>query len=280
VRRLLISITAFALFALANNTFAAEAKATCRLNLIPDPSNPSEEIKVIVIGVTDDKGKPLYHAIRSDSPAASKASRFKVRLKGNAEKPVEVQIIRRAPQDKFPGLQSEILLGSSKLDPSKEYTVELVQEPGESPGIEVKGFDPIPKFGPCKVGSAPRIAEFLNRNKAVERKISILGGENGTSASIKLTYGMDNLTTSPLPSTSQPMIERGYDRFWRFQSLLDADVSYQPEKNHNYINSINAEADYVLAEFFEAKALGDMRGLFETGLAAGLKLTKCSTKST
>jgi hypothetical protein len=261
-----VLVLAVTLFGLANVALAAQPRVVCKLTLIPDPNDASKETVVIRVGIVGDEGKPLFHLIRSDSPAVLKASRFKVLVGGRADEPLAVQIIPRAPQANFPGLQTEILLGSPKLDASKDYSVELIQDPGDAPGIELKGFAPIEKFGPIKIGSAPRIVEFLKRNKAIEKKISILGGENGPSASIKLTYGMDSLATKPEPATG-PETGKNYDRFWRFQSLLDVDVSYQPEKNHNYINSINAEADYVLAQFFQAKSFGDARGLFETGLS-------------
>jgi hypothetical protein len=266
MRRLGFVCTTVVLCGLANAMLAAQPKVACKLELIPDSNNPGTSKTVIRVGIKDgETKKDLYHSIRSDSPAATKASRFKVLLEGKADKPVSIQIISRAPQDNFPGLQSDIILGSAELDASKGYSVELLQGPNDPPGIELKGFGPIAKFGPVTIGAAPRIVEFLNRNKAVQRKFSILGGENGTSASLKLTYGFDSLAQSP--TTNDPTDDRRYRRFSRFQAMLDADVSYQPKKNHNYINSINAEADYVIAQFFESKDFGNVRGLFETGLA-------------
>lgn len=256
---------ALILFGVVNAMLAAPPKVVCKLTFVPDASNPAKSRSVIRVGITDDQGKPLYHLIRSDSPAATKASRFKVILEGKTDKPLTVQIVPHAPQDNFPGLQSEILLGSTELDQSKGYSVEMLQGAGEPPGIELKGFAPIEKFAPFAVGAAPENVKFLARNKAIQRKFSILGGENGTSASIKLTYGMDSLAnSSPADDPAKP---RNYNRFSRFQAMVDADLSYHPDKNHNYINSINAEADYVFAQFFEAKNFGDVRGLFETGFA-------------
>ncbi|PZR73978.1 MAG: hypothetical protein DLM73_09305 [Chthoniobacterales bacterium] len=266
MRRLVFLNATLALCGLANAMLGAPLKVACKLDFIPDPNKPGQSRTIIRVGITDgESGKPLYHLIRSDSPAASTASRFKVLFEGKEGEPLSVQIIPRAPQDNFPGLQSDILLGSAELDASKGYSVQLLQGSGDPPGIEVKGFAPIAKFGPVNIGSAPRNVEFLNRNKAVQRKFSILGGENGTSASLKLTYGIDSLANAS--ATDDPMNDRRYRRFSRFQAMLDADLSYHPDKNNNYINSINAEADYVLVQFFESKNFGDLRGLFETGLA-------------
>lgn len=258
-------LLAIVFFGAAHVLLAAQPKVVCKLEFVPDASNPAKNRSVIRVGITDDQGKPLYHIIRSDSPAAAKASSFKVLIDGKADKPLAVQIVPHAPQANFPGLQSEILLGSTELDQAKGYSVQLIQNADDPPGIELKGFAPIAKFGPVNVGAAPRNAEFLARNKAIQRKLSILGGENGTSASIKLTYGMDSLANSS--SAEDPAKPRDYNRFSRFQAMLDADLSYHPDKNHNYINSINAEADYVFAQFFQAKNFGDVRGLFETGFA-------------
>ena len=264
-----------ALVALTGIVASAEPQLDIRLTFIPDPKKPSKEVSVIRIGLVEGKVEK-YHLIRSDSPAASDPHRFKLLQEGDSKQEIKLTIIKRKPQPDYPGLQSEILLTSSKLDQSKSYTLQMVQAAGDRPGIEVKGFAPIAKFDPIKIGSAPINAAFLDRNKAIEKKISVLGGQDGSSASLKLTYGMDSLETASAST----------DRFWRFQSILDADVSYKPTEHHNYINSINGEVDFVLAQYFETKgrelaspkpdATGTdrtvnspgVRGLYETGLAS------------
>lgn len=133
----------------------------------------------------------------------------------------------------------------------------MLQGAGEPPGIELKGYAPIAKFGPVTVGSAPVNVKFLQRNKAIQTNFSILGGKDGASASVKIAFGLDSLAKPATPT----------NRYWRFQSMLDADLSYKPEENHDYINSINAEADFVLAQYFEASRFDHLRGLYETGFA-------------
>jgi hypothetical protein len=254
MRRLL----SFSLAVLAfSSALAAEPRLDFSQTFVPDPKLPGKDISALRIGLVDDKGKELNHLIRSDSPAATDARRFKLLEGGDSKKPIEVRVFKRQPLAQFPGLQSEIILVPSKLDEGKEYTLEMSQDAGEPPGIELKGFSAIAKFGPVRIAKAGRNVEFLNRNKAVQTNFALLGGKGGSSASLKLAYGLDSFS-KPGAST---------DRFWRFQSTLDADLSYQPKKNHDYINSINAEADFVLAQYFKSPQPISLRGLYETGLA-------------
>jgi hypothetical protein len=246
----------FSLLALSG-VFAAEPRLRFSQTFVRDAKDPGKDISAIRIGLVDAGGHELNHLIRSDSPAATEAKRFKLLEGGDSKKILEIQIFKKQSQAKFSDLQSEIILLPPKLDESKEYTLEMTQGAGELPGIELKGFPAIAKFGPVRIEKAGRNAEFLSRNKAVQTNASIFGGKDGASASVKLTYGLDSFS-KPGAST---------DRFWRFQSLLDADLSYNPKKTRDYINSINGEADFVLAQYFKAPSLGGMRGLFKTGIA-------------
>lgn len=242
---------------------AAEHELDIGFTMMRDPSQPTDtqpRLEVIRIGLKNSDGE-INHFIRTDSPAILDPRRFVLKQdkKAIAFKPLLKNV-------KPPGLVSAILLVPDEpLKSVKSVTVQMTQDAGTEPGLKLKDDSTIAKFGPIEIKGGEADIAFLNRNKAVERKISVLGGENGASASIKLTYGMDSLAN---PSSSNGTgNSNGYDRFWRFQSILDADVSYKPEANHNYINSINAEADYVLAQFFEMKRVGGARGLFETGLS-------------
>lgn len=242
---------------------AAQPELDLGCTAIRDPNTPADtqpRLEVIRIGLKDSEGE-INHFIKTDSPAVLDSRRFVLKQDGKTItfKPLLKNV-------KPPGLVSAILLVPDKaLKTGKGLTLEMTQEAGAEPGLKLKDNSTIAKFGPTDLKCGEEGIAFLNRNRAVGRKLSVLGGENGASASIKLTYGMDSLAN---PSSSNGTgNSNGYDRFWRFQSILDADVSYKPEANHNYINSINAEADYVLAQFFEMKRVGDARGLFETGLS-------------
>ena len=149
------------------------------------------------------------------------------------------------------------LVPEKSLKSTEGVTLEMAQDAGAEPGFLLTNGETIGRFGPVDLTAAPHDLEFLNRNKAVQTHVAVLGGKDGSSASVKIAYGLDSFS-KPGAST---------DRFWRFQSMLDADVSYRPKKDRGYINSINGEADFVLAQYFEAPKLGGLRGLYETGIA-------------
>lgn len=266
MRRAFIPILSCALAgALQLSAAAVEPLLDIGFSTIRDPNTPSDtqpRLEVIRIGLKDSEGE-INHFIRSDSPVILDPRRFQLKQDGKAVsfKPLLKNV-------KPPGLVSAIFLVPEKpLKQVKGITLEMTQGTGAEPGLVLKDGTKIAKFGPVDLAGGEADIEFLNRNKAVEKKIAVLGGENGGSLSLRLAYGVDSLA-QPAPSTTTgAATDRSHDRFFRLQSILDADLSYQPEKNSNYINSINGEVDYVLAQFFQAKSFGDMRGLFETGLS-------------
>lgn len=233
---------------------------------IRDPSKPNDRqpsLEAIRIGLKDSEGE-INHFIRTDSPAVLDSGRLQLKQDGKA-----VSFKSLCQNVRPPGLVSAILLVPEKpLTTVKRITLEMTQDAGAEPGLKLKDGSTIGKFGPIALTGGEADLEFLSRNKAVQKKIALLGGENGAGLSFRFAYGLDSLSQQPASNTADPTTDRSHDRFWRFQSLLDVDVSYQPEKNNNYINSINAEADFVLAQFFAAKSLGDVRGLFQTGLSS------------
>jgi hypothetical protein len=257
MRYLIISLVALLLIPISS--FGEEqkvAKVVIKLDFVPDPKKAIGNLNVIRIRIADESGKILYHSIRSDSPAATQPSRFKVFADGDSKSPINVTIFKRTSDTT--DVQSDILLVSKKLEQSKSYTVEMLQSSNQPPGIVLNNnYAPIPKFDPIKVGSSKANDDFQKRNKALQTSFSVLGGKDGSSASVKLGYGLDTLGVGDESTTG----------VMRLQSSLDAEVSYKPKKNHDYINSINGEVDYVWAKFFENPQIGDVRGLFETGVS-------------
>ncbi len=266
MRRACLPLLACALVGSFQLTVSAAApELDIGFSTIRDPNKPNERqptLEAIRIGLKDSEGE-MDHFIRSDSPAILDSRRLRLRQNGKA-----VAYKPLLKNEKRGLVSALILVPAEPLKTVKRITLEMTQDAGAEPGLRLKDGSTIGKFGPIALTGGEADLEFLSRNKAVQKKIALLGGENGAGLSFRLAYGLDSLSQQPVSNPADPTTDRSHDRFWRFQSLLDVDVSYQPEKNNNYINSINAEADFVLAQFFAVKSLGNVRGLFETGLSS------------
>ena len=235
---------------------AAGHQVDVGFTMIRDPAKPNDtqpRLEVIRIGLLDAAGEEDDgHLLRTDSPAILDSRRFKLKQNG---KPAGFSLLLKNVRN---GTVSAVFLVPEKsLKATEGVTLEMVQEAGAAPGFQLTNGETIGGFGPLALTPAPKDLEFLNRNKAVQTNFAVLGGKDGSSAAVKLAYGLDSFSKAGAST----------DRFWRFQSMVDADVSYKPKKNRDYVNSINGEADFVLAQYFEAPRLGGLRGLYETGLA-------------
>ena len=255
-RNFLFRICAALALLFTPHAFAAGHQVDAGFTMIRDPAKPqdtSPHLEVIRVGLVDATGaEDNSHLIRTDSPSLLDSRRFKLKQNG---KPVAFTPLLKNVRN---GTVSAVFLVPEKsLKSTEGVSLEMVQDAGTEPGFLLTNGETIGRFGPVDLTAAPHDLEFLNRNKAVQTHVSVLGGKDGSSASVKIAYGLDSFS-KPGAST---------DRFWRFQSMLDADVSYQPKKSHDYINSINGEADFVLAQYFEAPRLGGLRGVYETGFA-------------
>lgn len=262
----LISLAGLGLFEVPVK--ASEHSADVGFTMIRDPSTPHDtqpRLEVIRVGIKDAAGNEMDdHRIRTDSPALLDPRRFQ--LKQNGQPVTFTPLLKNVVNGQ---VSAVFLVPQKSLKNAEGVTMEMT--PGVSPGLVLLEGESIPSFGPLQLTAPTKDIEFLARNKAIQRKIAVLGGPDGPSASLKLAYGMDSLETAPLAGTVDPATDHSHDRFWRLQSTLDADLSYRPSHNQNYINSVNGEVDYVLAQFFQAKQLADVRGLFETGLASRLE---------
>lgn len=202
-------------------------------------------------------GKLLLDPIvASSSPAANDQDYFK--LTGPNGEEVKVQVIKGQERD---GKIGKILLVPKEpiTEPNK-YKVEFVPKNGSdgllfAPGYSLRS----------DAASKPLIlseedlrvnAEFLNSNKAIESKVSVLAGDSGPSISAKLSSGIDKWDNG---------------KILRLQALADADVTYKPKDTNKYINSIVGELDGFYVTPIPKDNFLTMRGVFETGLASRIE---------
>lgn len=240
-------IAAFFVFAMPTRMFAEEVGLSARWTINRQNQN-------VVDILFQKKGKTILDPIiASSSPAANESDYFKIT--GPNGKDVKIQVVKGQERDGKIGRIT--LVPKEAITKPDEYKVQFTPKAGTDPFLFSGGYTL-----KSDAAEAPLVLskkdlqtniEFLNSNKAIESKVSVLAGESGPSVSIKLNTGVDKWDN---------------EQILRLQALVDADVTYKPKENNKYINSIVGEVDGLFVSPIPKDNFFNVRGVFESGLAS------------
>ncbi len=170
--------------------------------------------------------------ILGDSPAVLDARYWKlIAEKGDRKEeiPVTVVLPTLSPE---PRVKYIMLAPGKALDPGKSYTLSLVRAPGLpyplrlAPGFTLANPDALTSVG-LPSDELKRDKNYVDGNKAFENSFVLNTGE-GNGVSVRAAWGRSDFK---------------YGSHSSFLATLNADGTYKPKDQGNYLNSIVGEID-------------------------------------
>jgi hypothetical protein len=198
----------------------------------------------------------LEPIIASSSPAANDPSYFKVT--GPTGKDVKIQVLKGQERDGKIGKIT--LVPKEQITKPSDYKVQFTPKAGTEAFLFAAGYtlrsDVAAKPFVLKKEALKTDIDFVNRNKAIENKVSVLAGDSGPSVSIRLNTGIDKWDNGQI---------------WRIQAQADADATYKPKNDNKYINSIIGQLDGLFVSPIPRNNPFKLRGVFESGLTSRIE---------